>query len=114
MEINIEKLNEDIKQFPQVYPITEEMKMAFEGVSRLVMLDRYSFKDTEKKTLGVGDLVLLTVKPDPTFPARGFGIVEEMEGVSVRVLLDEEYQGVAETDRITVGIDEIEKPLEIY
>jgi len=51
------------------------MKTTFEGVSRLVMLDRYTYKDTEKKTLGVGDLVILTVKPDPKFPARGIGEV---------------------------------------
>src|SRR5690625_5006619 len=114
MKINIEKLNEYIIQFPQVHPITADMKTTFEGVSRLVMLDRYAFKDTEKKTLGVGDTVLLTIKPDPTFPARGIGVVEEMNGVSVRVLLDEEYQSVAGTIRVTTRIDEIDKPLELF
>ena len=37
--------------FPQVHPITDDMKITHKGVSRLVMIDRYSFKDTEKITL---------------------------------------------------------------
>src|SRR5690625_1314041 len=116
MKINIEKLNEDIIQFPQVHPITADMKTTFEGVSRLVMLDRYAYKDTEKKTLGVGDLVLLTVKPDPTFPARGYGRVHAIDKESKNVLieLDEGYHAVAGSKALKVGWDEIEKPLEIY
>lgn len=43
------QLNEDISQFHQVHPITEDMKLTHSGVSRLVMIDRYSFKDTEKR-----------------------------------------------------------------
>lgn len=49
--LDIEQLNDDIKQFTQVHPITSDMKTTHKGVSRLVMLDRYAFKDTEKKTL---------------------------------------------------------------
>ena len=45
------QLNTDIAEFPQVHPITEDMKIEHRGVSRLVMIDRYSFKDTEKKTV---------------------------------------------------------------
>src|SRR5690625_8045140 len=71
----INRLNEDIKEFPQVHPIENGMEKVLEGVSRLVMLDRYSFKDTEKKTLKEGDFVVLTIKQDPQFPARGHGIV---------------------------------------
>src|SRR5690625_5150943 len=114
--MKIAKLNRDIEGFPQVHPITPDMSMEFEGVSRLVMLDRYSFKDTEKKTLSVGDLVLLTVKPDPTFPARGTGTVEIINSPKneVTVKLTDEYQAVAGSERMTVGIDTIEKPLEIF
>src|SRR5690625_1723323 len=114
--MKIAKLNRDIEGFPQVHPITPDMSMEFEGVSRLVMLDRYSFKDTEKKTLSVGDLVLLTVKPDPTFPARGTGTVEIINSPKneVTVKLTDEYQSVAGSERMTVGIDTIEKPLEVY
>src|SRR5690625_4116340 len=114
--MKIAKLNRDIEGFPQVHPITPDMSMEFEGVSRLVMLDRYSFKDTEKKTLSVGDLVLLTVKPDPNFPARGTGTVEIINSPKneVTVKLTDEYQAVAGSERMTVGIDTIEKPLEIF
>src|SRR5699024_11281859 len=69
------QLNEDIANFPQVHPITDDMNITHEGVSRLVMLDRYAFKDTEKKTLRAGDFVVLTVKEDPNFRARGLGFI---------------------------------------
>ena len=45
------QLNTDIAKFSQVHPITEDMNIEHRGVSRLVMIDRYSFKDTEKKRL---------------------------------------------------------------
>ena len=83
-----------------------------------VMLDRYSFKDTEKKTLGVGDLVLLTVKYDPKFPARGYGIVTKINNGQTVVKLDEEFHATAGAEELIVSIDEIEKPpyysLEIF
>src|SRR5690606_23290810 len=88
--------------------------MEFDGVSRLVMLDRYSFKDTEKKTLGVGDLVLLTVKYDPKFPARGYGIVTKINNGQAVVKLDEEFHAAAGAEELIVSIDEIEKPLELF
>src|SRR5699024_11532945 len=77
-EINKVALNEDIKQFPQVHPITDDMHITHDGVSRLVMLDRYAFNDTEKKTLKQGDFVVLTIKPYLSFQARGFGIFLEI------------------------------------
>src|SRR5690606_10852698 len=88
--------------------------MEFDGVSRLVMLDRYSFKDTEKKTLGVGDLVLLTVKYDPKFPARGYGIITKINNGQAVVKLDEEFHATAGAEELIVSIDEIEKPLELF
>ncbi|MBU8907710.1 vitamin B12-dependent ribonucleotide reductase [Desertibacillus haloalkaliphilus] len=120
--INIERLNQDIEQFPQVHPITKDMKLTKQGVSRLVMLDRYTFKDTEKVTLKEGDFVVLTVKEDPKFPARGFGIVQsinwDMNQAKVRV--DEEFQAMLEDPEevnsgvVTRSLDTIEKPLEIF
>lgn len=120
--IDVDRLNEDIKLFSQVHPITSDMKIRKKGVSRLVMLDRYTFKDTEKKTLKVGDFVVLTVKQDPKFPARGFGFVEAIDWDinEVKILIDEEFQGVLEdptemeTGVVTRSLDAIEKPLEIY
>lgn len=121
MKINIEKLNEDIRLFPQVHPITADMKITHKGVSRLVMLDRYSFKDTEKLTLGVGDFVVLTIKEDPKFPARGLGFIVDIdwEAKKAKVLVEEEYRHVLEGEEAETGIvvrslDIIDKPLEIF
>jgi ribonucleoside-diphosphate reductase alpha chain len=121
MKINIEKLNEDIRLFPQVHPITKDMKITYKGVSRLVMLDRYAFKDTEKLTLSVGDFVVLTVKEDPKFPARGLGYIIDIdwEHKKAKVLVEEEYRNVlegkeAETGVVVRSLDVIEKPLEVF
>ncbi|HEX6594428.1 MAG TPA: vitamin B12-dependent ribonucleotide reductase [Bacillota bacterium] len=120
-KIDVQQLNEDIAKFPQVHPITDDMNITHEGVSRLVMLDRYAFKDTEKKTLRVGDFVVLTVKDDPNFPARGLGFIESIdwskEKADIRIepeflsVVDEEE---AETGLITRKLDAIDKPLEIF
>ncbi|GAA0350743.1 vitamin B12-dependent ribonucleotide reductase [Bacillus horti] len=121
-EINVEKLNQDIQLFPQVHPITFDMHRKLQGVSRLVMLDRYSFKDIEKKTLREGDFVVLTVKDDPKFPARGYGILVDFDEQTktAKVKVDESFRGVLEepesieTGIIQVSLDVVEKPLEIY
>ncbi|WP_368503842.1 vitamin B12-dependent ribonucleotide reductase [Alkalihalophilus sp. As8PL] len=121
MRVNVDALNEDIAQFSQVHPITEDMHITKKGVSRLVMLDRYTFKDTEKKTLKEGDFVVLTVKADPKFPARGYGFVVELdrEQNQAKVLVDEEFRGVLEGEEAESGLvmrslDTIEKPLELF
>ena len=115
----IERLNKDIANFPQVFSITPDMKNEFDGVSRLIMLDRYAFKDTEKTTLKVGDFVVLTVKPDPQFPARGHGFVTDIdrENGMISVKVDEQF--LAQADDAVDGIvrrsfDLVDKPLEIF
>lgn len=120
--LNVEKLNKDISAFPQVHPITEDMKLTHKGVSRLVMLDRYTFKDTEKATLSEGDFVVLTIKEDPKFPARGLGFIKEIDWntKTATVVVEEEYRhsldGEEEiaTGVINRSLDVIEKPLEVY
>ncbi|MBM7569689.1 vitamin B12-dependent ribonucleotide reductase [Aquibacillus albus] len=122
MEINVEKLNKDISLFPQVHPITSEMKVTHKGVSRLVMLDRYAFKDTEKTTLTEGDFVVLTVKADPKFPARGLGFIKSIdwENKKANVQVDKEFVTVLDNEKeietgiITRSLDVIEKPLEVF
>ncbi|MCM3122372.1 MULTISPECIES: vitamin B12-dependent ribonucleotide reductase [Bacillaceae] len=122
MSLNVESLNEDIKLFPQVHPITPEMKLTHKGVSRLVMLDRYTFKDTEKITLSSGDFVVLTIKEDPKFPARGLGFIQDIdwENKTAKVLVEEEFRGVLDdpeesaTGIIKRSLDVIEKPLEVF
>lgn len=118
----VESLNEDIKLFPQVHPITPDMHITHKGVSRLVMIDRYSFKDTAKKTLKVGDFVVLTVKQDPKFPARGLGYIQSInkEANTAVILIEEDYRNALETAEeqesgiITRSLDVIEKPLELF
>lgn len=121
-EIDIVQLNKDIEEFPQVFPVTSDMTITHKGVSRLVMLDRYAFKDTEKRTLKEGDFVVLTVKEDPKFPARGLGFVVSVDWkestAEIKVL--EEFRGVLEepgeieSGIVTRGLDVIDKPLEIF
>ncbi|MGM9945168.1 MAG: ribonucleotide reductase N-terminal alpha domain-containing protein, partial [Lysinibacillus sp.] len=120
--IQVDQLNKDIEQFPQVHPITPDMHITHKGVSRLVMIDRYSFKDTEKKTLKPGDFVVLTVKEDPKFPARGLGIIQSIntQSKTADILIEEDFRHVLENEKeqstgiITRSLDIIEKPLEIY
>ncbi|MFJ8245458.1 vitamin B12-dependent ribonucleotide reductase [Peribacillus asahii] len=121
-KVNIERLNKDISLFAPVHPITPDMEMTHKGVSRLVMIDRYSFKDIEKVTLTEGDFVVLTIKEDPKFPARGLGFIVSIdwEAKKARVLVEEEFRGVldkpeeVETGIVNRPLDVIEKPLEIF
>ncbi|MBW3113584.1 vitamin B12-dependent ribonucleotide reductase [Bacillus sp. MCCB 382] len=122
MNLNTERLNKDIGLFPQVHPITPDMKTTHKGVSRLVMIDRYSFKDTEKITLSEGDFVVLTIKEDPKFPARGLGYITSIdwETKKASVWIEDEYRSAIdkpeemETGIVSRTLDVIEKPLEVY
>ena len=122
MNIDFERLNEDIRLFPQVHPVTPDMKITHKVVSRLVMLDRYTFKDTAKITLTEGDFVVLTIKEDPKFPARGLGYIKEIdwENKKAKVLVEEEFRSVLDgpeessTGIIIRSLDVIEKPLELF
>ncbi|APC48319.1 ribonucleoside-diphosphate reductase, adenosylcobalamin-dependent [Virgibacillus halodenitrificans] len=120
--INVEQLNEDIRLFPQVHPITEEMQLSHQGVSRLVMLDRYAYKDTEKRTLKAGDFVVLTVKADPKFPARGYGFVKSVNWIEkeAEIKVDAEFVSILDNEEeaksgiVKRSLDVIDKPLEIF
>src|SRR5699024_11252196 len=97
------------------------LPISHEGVSRLVMLDRYAFKDTEKKTLRAGDFVVLTVKEDPNFPARGLGFIKSIDWTNQKaeIQIEPEFLSVlepeeAETGLITRKLDVIDKPLEVF
>lgn len=119
---DVTKLNQDIKKFPQVYPITEDMHLEQTGVSRLVMLDRYAYKDNKQITLGIGDLIVLTVKNDPNYPARGIGQIQAIDWKqeTAEILVEEEFRNALEkkdeqkTGIVTRRLVEIDKPLEIF
>lgn len=119
----IEKLNRDIEMhFPHIFKIDETMITTHEGVSRLVMLDRYSQKDINLVTLDVGDIVLLIVRDDPKFPARGIGRVVEYdrEQGEVIILVEEEFRSSLpeeieqETGLVRRKLDGLDKPLELF
>lgn len=120
MNDQVIKLNKDIENhFPHIFKIEEDYTTTFEGISRMVMLDRYSLKDIAQVTLGKGDLVVTIVKDDPTFPVRGIGEVLEVNDYDVIIKLEEEYKGTLVGEELETGIitrhkSVVDKPMEIY
>jgi len=119
----INKLNLDIKEhFPLIFKMTDDMKITHSGVSRLVMLDRYSQKDYNLVSLSVNDLVITVVKEDPNFPTRGIGIVKDINHDTNEVVieLEEEFRGVLTDEKefqsglVKRSFNAIEKPLELF
>lgn len=119
----VEKLNRDIQShFPLIFPIESHYSLTHNGVSRLVMLDRYSQKDRNLKTLGIGDIVVTIVKEDPKFPSRGIGSIQSIdtEHETAIILLEDEFRGSlenaqeSETGLIKRPLRQIDKPLELY
>jgi len=119
----ISSINKNIKEdFTHLFPITNDMKYTHDGISRLVMIDRYSQKDKGLKTLAVNDLVITIVKKDPVFPARGLGYVKKInrKKEEVEIEIEEEFRiSLEDPEEVKTGIitrkyREIDKPLEIY
>jgi ribonucleoside-diphosphate reductase alpha chain len=121
----ISSLNCDISNyFPHLKPIESDFKITYEGIARLVMLDRYSQKDKHLTSLKTGDLVLTIIKRDPVFPTRGIGYVSSILSNGKYVItIEEEYvasidpnmlENELQIDRVVVQKQEIEKPLEIF
>ncbi|QVK18023.1 vitamin B12-dependent ribonucleotide reductase [Mycoplasmatota bacterium] len=119
----IQKINDDIiTYFPHLHTIDETMKTTHAGVSRLVMLDRYAQKDINRISLKEDDIVLVVVKDDPKFPARGIGKVIKIDRKNgyADILIEEEFRGtLSDSKEIETGIvkrklDTIDKPLEIF
>lgn len=113
-------LNKDIEvHFTHLSKILPTDQLCHEGVSRLVMLDRYAQKDKTLKTLKAGDLVVVIVKEDLVFPTRGIGSVVTIEGEKVKVELEDEYKSLMNDDEqkleyVLRDRTQIEKPLELY
>jgi ribonucleoside-diphosphate reductase alpha chain len=116
----VEDLNQTISKFPHVFKIDGDMKKNFSGVSRMVMLDRYSQRDVKKETLKIGDLVVVIVKPDPKWPGKGIGFVTNIDGQNISIKLDKEYEHLIEDKQeiarkeIVRKLDVVDKPLELY
>lgn len=115
----VDNINKDIERhFPHLYPITPEMEKTFEGVSRLVMLDRYTQKDLKLKTLREGDLIITVVRDDPKFPARGVGYVENIDKDILTIKVAPDYlastEDADENGMIKRSRRQVDKPLELY
>lgn len=110
----IQQLNQSIAAFPEVHAIREDMTQTFDGISRMVMLDRYTVKDVALQTLQVGDLVVATLIEDSQYPTRGIGYVLAIDGDQITLQVEEEYQGAIGQSTIQLRRTAIEKPLEIY
>lgn len=121
-KLHVAQLNEVIiNHFPHLLPIDSSMHISYDGISRMVMLDRYAQKDLNLKTLAVGDLVIAKIKYDAKFPTLGTAFVKSFTNETVEIQVEQEY--ISQIDQsykpssdgiITLTKDNISKPLEIY
>src|SRR5699024_12496403 len=78
--------------------------------------------DNEKKTLKKGHFVVITIKADQQSPARGYGIIEEldMENGEAHIKVAPEYMNILDNEEeIKIGIikrniDVLDKQLEVF
>ncbi|MBH8623044.1 MULTISPECIES: vitamin B12-dependent ribonucleotide reductase [Spiroplasma] len=121
----INSLNKDIREhFPHLKEIEENYNMVFDGVSRMVVLDRYAQKDNELKTLKANDLVLTVIKDDGWFPTRGIGnvVAVDRKNDTVDIQIEADYAHNIDPDLlinnsnniIRKNLHMVEKPLEIF
>lgn len=121
----INALNDDLVQhFPHLKTIEKDYHIIHDGVSRMVMLDRYSQKDKNLITLKPGDLVITVIKEDPVFPTRAIGYIKaQINGDTYAIEIEEEYADSIDPNLINIsgkaGIIhkekyELEKPLELF
>lgn len=121
----ITSINNDIKNhFPHIKTIEKDYHTTHEGVSRMVMLDRYSQKDKNLISLKPGDLVITVIKEDPVFPTRAIGhITEQIKNDIYAIAIEDEYIAAIDPSLIQIsgqaGIVhkhkfELEKPLELF
>lgn len=125
----IKKINKDIDTLlthfekkgqpkPHLFHITDDMTIERSGVPKLVMTDRYTYKDIELITLSEGDFVILTVKDDPNFPTRGYGTVLSIDWTNRKAIIEVDSEFLSNLPEgettITRDLDDIEKPLELF
>ena len=121
----IKNLNSAIKHsFPHLKTVESDYKLGLSGISRLVMLDRYSQKDLALKTLQAEDLVIVIVKENKWFPIRAIGHIVSVNHKTRKALvkIESEYLGSLASDDLVAGSNNliivslklVEKPLEIY
>lgn len=92
--------NQDLDQQPA------GNRIALEGISELVFLDRYARKDP-RKDVAPGDLVITLVKDDPRFPQREIGYVRSIDGDRLAIELKSSGELIAQDRK------RVDKPLEL-
>lgn len=121
----IETLNKDlISHFPHLKTIEKDYHISHTGVSRMVMLDRYSQKDKNLITLKTGDLIITVIKEDPVFPTRAIGYVsKQINQETYEIKIEDEYVTSIDPNLIKNSRKEniiykqkyeLDKPLELF
>ena len=86
----------------------------------MVMLDRYSQKDTDPRNWKCEDLVIAVVSNDLKFPTRIIGNITKLSKLNVEILVEDEYlplinkKSFVKKNTISKEINKVSKPLEIY
>lgn len=127
MSIHEQLTAEQYKDFPNVVdPITagaeEGVQPIKEGMNYLVMLDRYSLRDNQLKTLKAGDIVVAELKPDPKYPTQGYGILKNVNPFTGDLTLDVKFPETVTDNKdnpmdlsnFVVKRDKAFKPLETH
>ena len=117
----IDNLNKVLKEkYPHLVPITDDMVITHDSISRMVMLDRYAQKDQALETLAKGDLVITKIKDDIMFPTLGIGYVKDFDNEHITVEVEEQYVGQIDPSMnpngavLVVPRTFVSKPLEIF
>ncbi len=117
----INNLNKVInKCYPHIFEIEPSFNITYRGISRMVMLDRYSQKDTSYKNFIPGDLVIVIVSDDLKFPTRVIGNISKITKNSAEILIEDGYiplikkSDFISKNTIKKRFTRISKPLEIY
>lgn len=116
-------LNQAIKKhFNHITSIKKSFKQTLSGISRLVMLDRYSQKDKNLISLEIGNLVLVSFKGQQNFQIKVVCRVVEIKKYRVVVQAEPEYVHSISQDFLIAGTSDlmsvahefIAKPLELF
>jgi ribonucleoside-diphosphate reductase alpha chain len=101
---------EEFVKFPVVVnPAILSSLTPLDGVGRLIMLDRYSYRDNQLESLKIGDTVVTIVKEDPKYPTKGYGTVTKIKDNQVTVKVEYPEDTVVTKPKRTLI-----KPLELF
>ena len=120
-KITRKHLNNDIiSHFFHISEIKDEYFQSLSGISRLVMLDRYSQKDSKQESLHVNDLVIISIKDEMNLMRKVIGNIEEIKKEYALIKIEPEYatsvpkKVLSDNNIVKINKIYVEKPLEIY